>query len=101
MLFKRILFLVFIIYLFGINIHTFNLMGEDKTKAINNQWRIPEKELVLKAVIGGAIGEGIGMLYYWHKVRKPKFYIGIPILIVLNLIIYKIIYRKLLRKDNY
>jgi len=100
MLFKRLLFLVLLVYIFFINIHVFNLMGEDKRSAENHKWRISEKELIVKAAIGGAIGEGIGMLYFWHKVRKPKFYFGVPLLIVFNFLIFRILSKKILKRRN-
>ena len=70
----------------------FLLMGYDKSKAINGKYRIPEITLFSVAIIGGAPGIGLGMLVFWHKVRKGYFVIGIPLLIYLNyrLALYKL-----------
>ena len=40
-------------YLLAVNILAFVLFGIDKQKARRNMWRIPEKTLILSAVIGG------------------------------------------------
>jgi uncharacterized membrane protein YsdA (DUF1294 family) len=75
-------------------------MGEDKHRAESGEWRISENELMFKAAIGGAVGEGAAMLYFWHKVRKPKFYFGIPLLIVFNLFIFRVLSKKLLKNSD-
>ena len=38
-------------YLLAVNILAFVLFGADKQKARRNKWRIPEKTLILSAVI--------------------------------------------------
>ena len=43
-------------YLLAVNILAFVLFGVDKQKARRNKWRIPEKTLILSAVIGGSVG---------------------------------------------
>ena len=45
-----------IYYLLGINGVTFALYGIDKLKSQKGWWRIPEKTLLLFAVIGGSVG---------------------------------------------
>ena len=42
-------------YLLAVNILAFVLFGVDKQKARRNKWRIPEKTLILSAVIGGSV----------------------------------------------
>lgn len=63
----------------------FLLMGYDKSQAVSHRYRVPEIALFGVAFLGGATGIGAGMLFFWHKVRKIYFVIGIPILIFLNL----------------
>ncbi len=70
-----------VIYLIGINLLTFVLYGIDKWKAQQNYWRVPEKTLILLAVIGGAVGALAGMILFRHKIRKPKFYLGVPFIL--------------------
>lgn len=72
-------------YLIIINILTFLMFGIDKRKAIKNKWRIPEKTLLLMALIGGSIGGGVGMQCFHHKTKKKIFSIGIPLMLVIHI----------------
>ncbi len=63
-----------IYYIILINIITFALWGVDKFKAINGQWRIPEKTLMLLIMAGGGVGALLGMTIFHHKIRKPLFW---------------------------
>lgn len=45
-----------IYYLLGINAVTFALYGIDKLKSKKGWWRVPEKTLLMLAVIGGSMG---------------------------------------------
>jgi len=63
-------------YLLAVNILAFVLFGVDKQKARRNKWRIPEKTLILSAVIGGSVGAILGMRFFHHKTRKARFAIG-------------------------
>lgn len=76
-----------IIYLIIINIVAFLAMLIDKKKAEKNRWRIKESTLLVLAVIGGSIGEIIGMYTFRHKTQKARFFIGIPVIIVLQILI--------------
>lgn len=75
-----------IIYVCMINVIAFFLYGLDKQKAKRHQWRIPESTLLGVAVIGGSIGAFFGMQIFRHKTKKPKFYIGVPIIFVLQMV---------------
>ncbi len=79
-----------IIYLVAINIIAFIMYGVDKWKAKNNKWRIPEKTLIGIALIGGSIGALAGMMVWRHKTQHPKFYIGVPAILIIQiaLVIY-------------
>ena len=61
-------------------------MGYDKFKAKNFKWRISEKSIFIIALLLGSIGVYMGMYKFRHKTKHTKFVIGIPIMIVLNLI---------------
>ena len=65
-------------YLLAVNILAFVLFGIDKQNARRNMWRIPEKTLILSAVIGGSAGAILGMRFFHHKTRKAKFAVGVP-----------------------
>lgn len=74
-------------YLIGINCLSFILMGWDKLKALRNTYRISEKSLIFIALIGGAIGALLGMLIFHHKTKKNLFKVGIPIIIMIQIIL--------------
>ena len=76
-----------IIYaLFALNLLTFLIYGIDKFKAKKAKWRISEATLILLAVIGGSIGAWLGLKVWRHKTQHKKFYIGIPIILTLQVI---------------
>lgn len=75
------------VYLFVINLAGFLVMAFDKNKARRNKWRIPEATLFLFAVFGGSIGCLLGMRIFHHKTQKPRFYIGIPVILGIQLLV--------------
>ena len=74
-------------YLLAVNILAFVLFGIDKQKARRNLWRIPEKTLLLSALIGGSAGAILGMQFFPHKTRKPKFAVGVPVILVVEIVV--------------
>ena len=73
-------------YLLIINAAAFLLMLADKHRARNKLWRIPEATLMLFAILGGSVGILAGMYTVRHKTRKPKFYIGVPVILAAQLL---------------
>lgn len=71
-------------YLLIINAVSFLLMLADKQRAKKHRWRIPEATLMLSAALGGSIGCLLGMYTIRHKTRKPKFYIGVPVILAVQ-----------------
>ncbi len=82
-----------IIYLIVINILGFLAMGLDKIKAKRGSWRIPENTLLMFTILGGGIGTIAGIYVFRHKTKKPKFTIGMPVILILEimLIVYLMI----------
>ena len=78
------------IYLLAVNALGLIIMHYDKYLAKNNKWRIPEKTLLGIAVIGGSVGSLLGMYSARHKTRKPKFTVGIPVILVLQLLLWSL-----------
>ncbi|MGE4509124.1 MAG: DUF1294 domain-containing protein [Eubacteriaceae bacterium] len=72
------------IYFCTINLITFFLFGIDKSKARKDKWRISEKALLLFCLVGGSLGGAIGMRYFKHKTRKKIFWIGVPVIFLLQ-----------------
>ena len=75
-----------IIYIVVINIVGFFAMLIDKKKAKKQSYRISEKALLTIALIGGSIGSICGMYKFRHKTKKPAFYIGFPVILILQII---------------
>ena len=82
-----------ILYFFTINALGFLLMLVDKHKARKNRWRIPEATLMGVAVLGGSIGSLIGMYTVRHKTKQPKFTVGIPLILIVQLTAAYFVYR--------
>ncbi len=59
----------------------------DKEKAKKHKWRIPEHTLIFIALIGGSIGSFIAMNLFRHKTKHFKFKVGIPIILIIQLIL--------------
>ncbi len=78
---------LFLIYLVLANLTAFLLMGADKHKARRGKWRIPERTLFLAAILGGSIGSILGMAVFRHKTRHPKFTVGMPVILILQVIL--------------
>ena len=76
---------LFIVYLVFINVITFFIYGSDKQRAKKNRWRIPEKTLLLFAAAGGSPGALAGMFVFHHKIRKPLFYLGVPLILLVQI----------------
>lgn len=85
--------LIFLAYLSIINLLSFTFMSIDKVKAKNRKYRISENMLIGLSVIGGSTGTLLGMVLFKHKTNKKKFYIGVPIIYILNQIIIFVIFR--------
>ncbi|MCR5370082.1 MAG: DUF1294 domain-containing protein [Clostridium sp.] len=78
---------VFIIPLLAVNLAAFLLFGLDKWKAKNHRWRVPERTLLLFAAAGGSAGALLGMYLFHHKTNKPKFYLGVPAILALQVLL--------------
>lgn len=75
-----------ILYLIAVNALSFLLMLADKHRARKKLWRIPERTLLGAAVLGGSLGSLIGMYLLRHKTKHPKFFVGIPVILMLQVI---------------
>ena len=75
----------FLILYAAMGVIAFCAYGIDKYRAKHNLWRIPEKTLLLLALLGGALGAYIGMKVFHHKTKHIKFTIIIPLLALIQL----------------
>lgn len=84
-----------LLYLLIINALGFLLMLSDKLRAKKHRWRIPEATLLAVAASGGSLGSLLGMYAFRHKTRKPKFYIGIPAMLAVQILLGMWLYPKI------
>ena len=75
------------IYLILVNLTGFIQMLADKQRAKKGAWRIPEKMLFLVAIIGGSIGSILGMYTFRHKTKHMSFVIGMPLILILQIVL--------------
>ena len=76
----------FVVYLLVVNLITFFLYGIDKRRAVRKAWRIPESVLIGFAAIGGSVGAFLAMLVFRHKTKHAKFTVGVPLILVAQII---------------
>jgi uncharacterized membrane protein YsdA (DUF1294 family) len=62
-------------------------MLADKLKAKQNARRIRESTLIGISLLGGSFGAIIGMLAFRHKTKHLKFYLGLPLILIAQLLI--------------
>ena len=74
--------IILIVYA-AISLVVFVFYGVDKAKAGAKAWRVPERTLLLLAVLS-PVGALLGMLVFRHKIRKPKFYLTVPLLLIIE-----------------
>ena len=76
-----------IIYLLCISLVAVVVTVVDKLSAIAQKRRVPERTLLTLSALGGSVAMLITMLIIRHKTRKPKFMIGIPAIILVQLVL--------------
>jgi uncharacterized membrane protein YsdA (DUF1294 family) len=90
---RRILFMsrlnyIILIYIVSINGIAYLSMCFDKYRSKKGGQRIAENTLFIMGLLCGAPGIYFGMKApLYHKASKPKFKMGIPILILLNAVL--------------
>ena len=73
------------IYLLIVNALGFYMIWSDKRKAIKDAWRTPERNFFNVALIGGSVGCWAGMQTFRHKTKHIKFTVGIPMILLLQI----------------
>ena len=79
------------LYLIVINAAGFGIMLADKRKAKKKAWRIPEASLMGIAALGGSLGCLLGMYTFRHKTKHLKFTLGVPALLLLQILLLQMI----------
>jgi uncharacterized membrane protein YsdA (DUF1294 family) len=75
------------LYLICVNLLGIIYFFVDKQKAKRQSWRTPEATLFTRAFFGGSIGCLLGMYMFHHKTQKPKFYIGMPVILAVQILL--------------
>ena len=75
------------IYLICVNLLGLIYFFIDKQKAKRQSWRTPEATLFTIAIFGGSIGCLLGMYLFRHKTQKPAFFIGMPVILILQVLL--------------
>lgn len=70
-----------------VNVLSYLIMHVDKNNSRNGRKRISEASLLSMAFIGGSIGVLVAMYMLHHKTRKNKFRIGVPVILVLQILL--------------
>lgn len=78
---------VLVWYLLAMNLAGAWLMHFDKRHAREGLRRVPERMLFAVALLGGSAGTILGMLLFRHKTRKRSFQIGLPAILILQILI--------------
>lgn len=90
-----IFLIILAIYLLIINLISVAVTIYDKICAVKRRWRVKESTLLLLSFLGGSVGMYITMLLIRHKTRHLKFMLGIPIILIFQLVIAFVIWRYL------
>lgn len=77
-----------LIYFIVINLIAVIFTVYDKIAAIHSKRRIRERTLFIVAVLGGAPLMYLTMLIIRHKTRHTLFMIGIPVIFILELLVF-------------
>ena len=77
---------LWVIVLAAVNIAAYFLMRQDKQRAIRQQWRIPERTLLLLSLFGGFIGIHLGRQHFRHKTQRWHFSLTVIISAILWLV---------------
>ena len=73
------------VYLLVVTVATFAVYGWDKLCAKWGMWRVPERILLLLALLGGSVGALAAMAIFRHKTRHLKFRYGVPMILILQI----------------
>ncbi len=86
----RICFVILAVHLVLISLFAVYQTVRDKglsnvPKDSPNYWRVPEAQLLLISALGGSVAMYLTMKAIRHKTQHPKFMIGIPAIMVLQI----------------
>ena len=78
---------ILLIYLAVVNMLTIIVFGVDKMNAKSNRQRVRIVTLLGLAFIGGSVGALIGMYGFHHKTKKAYFTVGVPLILLMQVVV--------------
>lgn len=75
-----------LIYLAVISLVSVVITIHDKLSAKRSKRRVPERTLIMLSLVGGSAAMYVTMQLIRHKTRHAKFMIGIPLIMLLQLV---------------
>ena len=83
------------IYFLVISVAAVWMTLRDKHAAKRKSWRVKESTLLIVSAIGGSVAMFVTMLRIRHKTKHAKFMVGIPVIIVLQIVVAALVWRLL------
>lgn len=88
-MFITITYLVLITF-FGIFV-----VGFDKLQKKHSPWKIPTPAFLGFSIVGASVGVLLGMLMFRHKLNRKWMTIGVPVILVAQIIAVFFLYEKI------
>ena len=76
-----------IIYFVAISLFAVAVTIHDKNAARRGSWRVKESTLLIVSALGGSVAMFSTMRIIRHKTKHAKFMVGIPVIIVLQIVV--------------
>ena len=81
----------YMVYFLSLNVISAIVCVIDKHRAKTGGFRIPESTLFTLCLIGGSVGMYLTMKTIRHKTRHKRFMIGIPLIIILQILVLLVV----------
>lgn len=79
---------ILLVYFAAVSILSAVITVHDKHAAVRHRYRMPERTLLLLSAIGGSAAMYFTMKCIRHKTKHPKFMTGIPIIMILQVLLF-------------
>ena len=80
-------FIGLLVWLAAVNFAAAVITIYDKHQAKINRWRISEKSLLFLSILGGGPGMYFTMKVIRHKTKRKKFMLGIPLIVLAQILL--------------
>ena len=81
----------YMVYFLVLNVISAIVCITDKHRAKTGGFRIPESTLFTLCLMGGSVGMYLTMKSIRHKTRHKRFMIGIPLIIILQILVLLVV----------